>query len=235
MDKYEFNNAGNAIYSFTWNIFCDNYIEMAKFNMDSSSTASTLCYVLTGILKMLQPFMPFVTEELYSQLPVQDSEAIMISSYPIKNINHIYESEEKKIDSMIEFVTKVRTYRLENNIPKDAKVYLEGDKSLLDMLKIKEEQVVQEKIETSSFVQSGEYYIAFAFDNSKNMELEIQMLQKEIDRLQNSIQRRKNLLSNQNYVNKAPQELVEKEKETLKEEESALEVANKKLISLKIV
>ncbi len=234
MDKYEFNNAGNAIYTFTWNCFCDNYIEMAKFNMERESTASTLCYALTGILKMLQPFMPFVTEELYNQLPIKEAEAIMISSYPVYTKENVYELEEKKIDSVIEFVTKVRNYRVENNIPKEARVYLEGEDSILSLLKIKKDQVILEKPQTSSFVQIGEYFISFDFDNSKNIEQEIQNLEKEVERLKNSIERRSNLLQNENYVSKAPKQLVDKEKETFEQEKEALEVALNKLNSLKM-
>ena len=64
MNKYEFNNVGSILYSFIWDDFCDNYIEMSKFTNDTIETKSTLCYVLSGVLKMLHPFMPFVTEEL---------------------------------------------------------------------------------------------------------------------------------------------------------------------------
>ena len=72
MDKYEFNNVSSVLYSFIWDDFCDNYIEMSKFSSDTLSTKSTLYYVLTGILKMLHPFMPFVTEEIYQNLPLKN-------------------------------------------------------------------------------------------------------------------------------------------------------------------
>ena len=64
MDKYEFQNVGTELYNFIWDDFCDGYIEFSKFNMDNESTKSTLLYVLTNILKLLHPFMPFVTEEI---------------------------------------------------------------------------------------------------------------------------------------------------------------------------
>ena len=79
MDKYEFNLAGSEIYDFTWNYFCDYYIEMAKYTSEDKRTQSTLCFVLTGILKLLHPFMPFVTEEIYQMLPVKEADSIMIS------------------------------------------------------------------------------------------------------------------------------------------------------------
>ena len=82
MNRYEFNNAGATIYEFVWNCFCDSYIEMAKYTIEDIATKSTLCFVLTGILKLLQPFMPYVTDEIYSMLPIKETEDIMISSYP---------------------------------------------------------------------------------------------------------------------------------------------------------
>lgn len=82
MESYEFNNAGGELYNFIWSDFCDSYIEMSKFSLDSVSTKSTLCYVISAILKMLHPFMPYVTDEIYSMLPIRDAENIMVSSYP---------------------------------------------------------------------------------------------------------------------------------------------------------
>ena len=81
MEKYDFNVVGAEIYSFVWDDFCDWYIELSKFNMNNT-TQSILCYVLSDILKLLHPFMPYVTEEIYQKLPIKDSETIMLSKYP---------------------------------------------------------------------------------------------------------------------------------------------------------
>ena len=102
MDKYEFNNVGSIIYSFVWNDFCDNYIEMAKFSSDTDATKSTLYYVLIGIIKMLHPFMPYVTEEIYQNLPFKDNDSIMISTYPKYDLNLVFEQDAKVIDNLIE-------------------------------------------------------------------------------------------------------------------------------------
>ena len=104
MDKYEFNLAGSEIYDFTWNYFCDYYIEMAKYSIEKNETQSTLCYVLTGILKLLHPFMPFVTEEIYQMLPVKESESIMISEYPKYTKKYVFELEESVMDDAVEFI-----------------------------------------------------------------------------------------------------------------------------------
>ena len=122
MDKYQFNNASNMIYDFTWNYFCDYYIEMAKYSLDLDSTKSVLCYILTGILKLLHPFMPYVTEEIYQLLPLKDSESIMISEYPKHNKKYVFELEEDVVDDEIEFIKSFRNIKAENNMTKDLKV-----------------------------------------------------------------------------------------------------------------
>ena len=119
MDKYEFNNAGSAIYEFTWNYFCDNYIEMAKFSLESEATKSTLCYVLTGILKMLQPFMPYVTDEIYSKLPITDAEDIIISEYPKYDKNLIFNDSMQSIDEQLAFIKAFPNITADNNITKE--------------------------------------------------------------------------------------------------------------------
>ena len=103
MDKYEFNLFGGETYSFIYDDFCSNYIELAKFNSSSNTTKSVLCYVLTGISKLLHPFMPFVTEEIYQMLPIKDSESIMISEYPKYNKKFDFDmspDDEKEVSEM---------------------------------------------------------------------------------------------------------------------------------------
>lgn len=89
MEHYEFNNVGSQIYSFIWNDFCDNYIEFAKFSIESNTTKSVLYKVLSNILKMLHPFMPYVTDELYNSLPIHE-ENIILSKYPEYNKDEIF-------------------------------------------------------------------------------------------------------------------------------------------------
>ena len=230
MDKYEFNNAGNSIYAFTWNCFCDNYIEMAKFSLDSDSTKSTLTYVLTGILKMLQPFMPFVTDELYNQLPIKDSEAIMVSKYPEYNKELLFKEEEKIIDNQIDFIRLFRNIKAENNITKEAKVKLNNNEDyslIVKMLKLNDSLITQDLNINSYNVLNGIYDATIYFEKVITEE-ELKLKEKQIDDLKKSIARRKNLLANANYVSKAPQALVEKERETLASEEELLKTLEEK-------
>ena len=218
MEKYEFNVVGTELYNFIWNDFCSWYIELSKFN-NNNTTKTVLFTVLTDILKLLHPFMPYVTEEIYLMLPIHE-ETIMKSSYPI--YQEAYQFEENDMESVMEFIVKVRTYKQENNIPSDAKINYIGkyQELVLNMLKVKEENLTDETSENS--VSYNGYTIYYIFDNTKNLEEEKNNLLKEKERLINSIERRKKLLSNENYISKAPQNIVEKEKSDLEKEENNL-------------
>jgi len=224
MDKYEFNNAGREIYEFTWNYFCDYYIEMAKYSINTGSTKSTLCYILTGILKMLQPFMPYVTDEIYSMLPVKDSKDIMISEYPKYDKKLIFESEEKAVDDSVEFIKKFRNIKAENNITKDMKVMFdtEDDNELIiNMLKIKE-NIIKKPLGMKAYKVFSTRVKAQIFFEKIETEADKAAKEAQIKILKASIERRKKLLSNENYVNKAPKNIVEMDKKKLEEEENKL-------------
>ena len=224
MDKYEFNLAGSEIYDFTWNTFCDYYIEMAKYSLDSITTKSTLCYVLTGILKMLHPFMPFVTEEIYSMLPIKTSESIMISDYPKYNKKYIFKEEEKAVDDQVEFIKNFRNVKAENNITKDMKVMFdtEDDNELIvNMLKIKE-NIIKKPLGMKAYKVFSTRVKAQIFFEKIETEAEKAAKEAQIKLLKASIERRKKLLSNENYINKAPKNIVEMDKKKLEEEENKL-------------
>jgi len=228
MEKYEFNVVGSELYNFIWSDFCDQYIELAKTNMNNT-TKSVLLHTLTCILKMLHPFMPYVTDEIYSMLPIHD-ESIMISTYPTYEEKYVNEDSKKELDNIIEFVVSVRTYKLEHSIPKDTNVYIEGPDMIARMLKINSENILNSIPEkTDSSVKNELYTIYFDFDNSGNLEKEKEKLEKEKTQLLQNIERREKLLSNENYVAKAPAHLVEQEKSTLEKEKEKLEIILSKL------
>ena len=225
MDKYQFNNAGATIYDFTWSSFCDNYIEMAKYSIEEPSTKSTLCYILTGILKILQPFMPYVTDEIYTKLPVKEYDDIMISEYPKYNKKYIFTSEEKAVDDQIEFIKNFRNIKAENNITKDMKVMFdtEDDNELIiNMLKIKD-NIIRKPLGIKTYkVFSNRVKAQIFFEK---VETKADKLAKEatIKILTASIERREKLLANENYVNKAPANIVELDRQKLAEEKKKLE------------
>ena len=229
MDKYQFNNASSSIYEFVWSYFCDNYIEMAKYSIDSVSTKSTLCYILTGILKMLQPFMPYVTDEIYSMLPVKDSSDIMISDYPVYNKKLVFEIEEYAVDDQIEFIKSFRNIKAENNITKDMKVMFDttDDNDLIvKMLKIKD-NIVEKPLGIKAYRVFSNRVKAQIFFEKVESDAERLLREKEIKDLEASISRREKLLSNDNYVNKAPKNIVDMDRKKLEEEKLKLKELKK--------
>lgn len=225
MDKYEFNNAGSSIYEFTWNYFCDNYIEMAKFSLESEATKSTLCYVLTGILKMLQPFMPYVTDEIYSKLPITDAEDIIISEYPKYDKNLIFNDSMQSIDEQVAFIKAFRNIKAENNITKEMKVLFNDQENhdlIINMLKIKD-NIINEVLNIKSYKVLANNYNATIFFERVETEEDKQAREMQIKQLQESISRREKLLANENYVNKAPVNIVELDRSKLEEEKRLLE------------
>ena len=224
MDKYEFNNAGASIYEFTWNYFCDSYIEMAKYSLDNVSTKSTLYFVLTGILKMLQPFIPYVTDEIYSKLPIKEVEDIMISSYPEYDKILIFNEEENIIDDSVEFIKTFRNIKAENNMTKDIKVLFDTKEDIdliIKMLKIND-NLINEPLNIKSYKVFSNRVKATIFFERIETEEEKEAKENLIKSLKESISRREKLLSNENYVNKAPQNIVELDKKKLEEEKAKL-------------
>ena len=224
MDKFQFNNAGAAIYDFTWNYFCDYYIEMAKYTSGDETTQSVLCTVLTGILKLLHPFMPYVTEEIYQMLPVKDQESIMISTYPKYSKKFIFETEEVIVDDQIEFIKTFRNVKAENNITKDMKVMFdtEDDNELIvKMLKL-QDNLVKEPLGIKAYKVFSNRIKAKIFFEKIETEADIAQKEAQIEQLKSSIARREKLLSNENYVNKAPANIVEMDRQKLEEEKHKL-------------
>ena len=224
MDKYEFNNVGSIIYSFVWNDFCDNYIEMAKFSSDTDATKSTLYYVLMGIIKMLHPFMPYVTEEIYQNLPFKDNDSIMISTYPKYDLNLVFEQDAKVIDNLIGFVANFRNVKQENNIGKNFKVKINNDSDytlIKKMLKLDDNIIDTELNITKYEVISGIYNITLYYEKEETEE-DLIFKKKQCENLEKSIARRRGLLNNPSYVSKAPSHLVSEEREKLKKEEEEL-------------
>ena len=229
MDKFEFNNAGASIYEFVWNCFCDNYIEMAKYSIDTLSTKSTLCYVLTNILKLLHPFMPYVTEEIYGMLPVKETESIMISEYPKYNKSNIYDLEESVIDDQLEFIKNFRNIKAENNMTRELKVMFDttDDNDLIvKMLKL-QDNLVTKPLGIKAYKVFSKSVKAQIFFEKLETEADKKMKEMQIETLKMSIERREKLLANENYVNKAPEFIVNKERQDLENEKKKLEELTK--------
>ena len=227
MEKYEFNNAGNTLYKHIWEDFCDNFIELSKNTLPKNTTKTVLLEVLTNILKMLHPFMPYVTEEIYQKLPFHQ-ESIMISKYPTYDKNKIFNQEEELIDKIIEDITNIRNLKVVNKITKEAKVKINSKyKDIYTFaLKIKENTPSQEENTKSYNYKSNIIDITFY---QKGEEINKDLLTKEIETLNQSIQKRQKLLSNENYTNKAPKNIVEQERKKLQEEQEKIKYLEKQI------
>ena len=227
MDNYEFNVVGSELYSFIWDDFCDWYIELAKINMNNT-TKSVLYKVLSNIIKMLHPFMPYVTEEIYQMLPIKDSESIMLAPYPTYHQEEVHE-DSKELDNVIEFIVKVRNTKQEHQISKDAKVYFKGNYADIILKLLKVSNITEDNSQEGIEVKTTNYEIKYMFDTTDSKEKELENLLKEKEKLESSIERRKKLLSNENYVAKAPANIVNKEKDDLAKEQERLALLEDKL------
>ena len=230
MESYDFHNVGNSLYKFIWEDFCDNYIELSKANMNDT-TKAVLLEVLTTILKLLHPFMPYVTEEIYLMLPYKDSESIVISTYPKVDSETIFSEEMEEITKVIEDLREIRNLKATNNIKKDDKVKLTVKDNLAyiykSQLKITDDNIVTSDLNDYQSInyKSTLIDITYYFKNDINKE----DLKADIEKLKLSINRRKNLLSNENYVNKAPKNIVDLDREKLQEEEAKLKLLESQL------
>ena len=215
MDKYEFHNAFNTLYSFIWDDYCSSYIEISKIYLNDTSK-SVLLNILTGIIKMLHPFIPFVTEEIYQNLPFKESKSIMESRYPVYNKKEVYDITETT--EILNDIASLRNFKAENNIINSDAVKIEYlfDEKLYDGL-IKFKNKV-DNIEDSIKYESKYAILYFEVKNKVSEE----DIQKEIEELEKSINKRKNLLLNENFVKRAPENIVANEKQKLIEEEEKL-------------
>ena len=231
IENYEIGVALAEIYSFTWDTFCDWYIEMAKSRIfaggaEALSVKRVLVYVLTGILKLLHPYMPFITEEIYQALPHSD-ESIMISSYPVYEKELSFPEDEQDIERVIGTITAIRARRAEMNIApsKKAKLFVvtkyehtfRKAGAHLEKLASASEVIITDKYEGDDAVtvatDAGSFYIPLA--EVIDFEKEKARLTAEMEKNEGEISRLEKKLSNEGFVAKAPAAVVEGERAKL--------------------
>ena len=254
MDKYELGIALQKVYDFVWEEFCDWYIEMVKprlWNDEDRTKAAaiwTLKTVLINSLKLLHPFMPFITEEIYCTL-LPEEESIMISDWPVYRDEMDFVDAEKAVSSFQEVVRGIRNTRNEMNVPQNRKtnIYIVGKdaeccarfesckKSFTNLAFAKEIHVQQDKNgigedAVSIVVADGVVYLPL--EDLIDREKEIERLTKEQERLTKEIARCEGMLNNPNFVNKAPAAKVEAEKEKLEKYKEMKEKVNLQLTQM---
>ena len=255
MEKYELGIAADKLYSFIWEEFCDWYIEMVKPRLYNSEDAtrqaalSTLKTVLITSLKLLHPYMPFVTEEIFCTLQNKE-ESIMISDWPQYSELLVFEKEERAVETIKEAVRGIRNIRAEMNVApsKKAKVFVvskqedirkifENGKVFFATLGYASNVVIQEDKEgidedaVSVMIPNAFIYMPFA--ELVDIEKEIERLTKEKEKLEKEIARVNNMLGNPNFVNKAPEKKINEEKEKQTKYMQMMTQVEERLVHLK--
>lgn len=178
---------------------------------------------------MLHPFMPFVTEEIYSMLPVKDADSIMISEYPKYTKKLVFELEEEVVDDEVEFIKNFRNVKAENNMTKELKVMFDtkDDNELIVKLLKLDGNVVKEPLGMKAYKVFSNKVKATIYFEKIETNADKALKEQQIKSLEESIARREKLLSNENYVNKAPKNIVDMDKQKLEEEKKKLEELKK--------
>ncbi len=231
IDNFEVGIALGEIYSFTWDLFCDWYIEMTKSRIfEGGKPALTakrvLVRVLTDILKLLHPYMPFITEEIYQAIP-HTKDSIMIDSYPTYDKALEFKSEAADVDRIITAITAIRARRAEMNVPpsKKAKLYVvtkyeesfkNAEKILIKLASASEVELVSEYSSDDAVMiatEAGSMYIPLA--EVIDFEKERARLTAELKKNEGEIERLEKKLSNEGFVSKAPAAVIEGERAKL--------------------
>ncbi|MCT4596804.1 MAG: valine--tRNA ligase [Vallitalea sp.] len=254
MDKYELGIAVSKLYDFIWEEFCDWYIEMVKprlYNEEDETKAAalwTLKNVLINSLKLLHPYMPFITEEIFSFLQDRE-ESIMVSSWPEFKEEWNFQAEETEIELIKQAVRSIRNVRAQMNVPpsKKAKVFVVSDKEevrntfekgkvFFATLGYASEVIIQDnedgidKDAVSAVIEDGTIFMPFA--ELVDIEKEIERLQNEEKKLQGELDRVNKKLANERFISKAPEKVVAEEKAKLEKYSSMMEQVKERLASL---
>ena len=246
MDKYEFALVGNELYSFIWDDFCSWYIELAKTTLNSEdqkivkATKSTLLVMLTNIIKLLHPFMPFVTEKIYKEMP-RNFEALCVSNWPSEI--ELTTDKSQEIELLINIISEVRSIRVDYNIKPSLQfdialtdengVYIKLDDTTSGMLN-KLCKVNQNELSGDDLVIRPLKQGKLVVDASQivDYQAEFNKLNKEKERLANEISRGEKMLSNENFVKKAPQQKIEQEKEKLENYKKQYDIISCQLVEV---
>lgn len=236
IENYDLGIALDKIYNFIWNEFCDWYIEMVKPRIysDNYEIKTNVCYILNYVfgtaLKLLHPFMPFVTTKIYSGLVSYDNKDLMISNWPEVKKNFSFENEEKLVEQLKETIVEIRNVRANMNIhpskkselifvSKSNKKELEQAKEFILKLGFGNELKIQENkdgIKDNAIgIIKGEIELYIPFEGLVDLAEEKKRLEAEKEKLENEVLRCEKMLSNPGFVNKAPESKIKEEKEKL--------------------
>ncbi|MBU6080618.1 valine--tRNA ligase [Allobacillus halotolerans] len=238
IDKYDFGEAGRYLYNFIWDDFCDWYIEMAKLPLygedeeQKRTTKSVLIHTLDSIMKLLHPFMPFITEEIWQHIP-HKGKSITVAAWP--QVNEAYTDQEsaKRMERLVAIIRAVRNIRAEVNTPmsKEIRILVKAsDESIVNELEDNRHYLEKfcnpEDLQISTDIQAPEQSktavvsgaeLFFPLEGLVNLEEELSRLQKELNKWQSEVELVQKKLSNEKFVQKAPEKLVQQERDKEKD------------------
>lgn len=251
LEKFEIGIAADKVNDFIWSELCDWYIELVKPRLYSEDRAtkaavySTIMHVLKGSLKLLHPFMPFITEEIYTN--ITDEETITTSAWPVYSEELVFEEEVRNMNYVISAIKSLRNIRAEMNIPNSRKapimvipsndevknsfvegsVYFEKLASASEVVFINGDEVPNNAV--SAIIDAAEMYMSL--DDLVDREKEIERLTKEKIKLEKEVERVSKKLSNEGFVKKAPEAVILEEKEKQKKYQEMLDKVLERLNS----
>jgi len=253
-ERYEFGEVGRELYNFIWDDFCSWYIEMAKLPLygedetAKKTTRSILAYVLDQTMRLLHPFMPFITEEIWQHLP-HDGESITVAAWPTVRTDLHFADEADNMKLLMDIIRSVRNIRAEVNTPMSKKVplfisakdaatvaVLEANKAYLEKFCNPDTLTIGEGLEApgqsmTAVITGAQVFLPLV--GLINLEEEIARLEKELEKWAKEVKLVTGKLSNEKFVSKAPEALVNVEREKLADYENKHAVVLKRLEELK--
>ncbi len=244
-EEADYGLAAQKIYDFIWSEFCDWYIELAKGGLlgddlqRKAAVRAVLQYVLSGLLRLLHPFMPFLTEEVYKNLPGQEYASCMLADWPLVKEEYLFPGESARMEGIMEMIKSIRNIRANMNVQpsmrarlmvkcnegwqdaiRGAEVFFARMAGVSQLEMLSADQKIEEKT-VSAVCQTGEFFIPLGelVDFAK----EKARLNKEKDNIEKEIARAEGKLNNQGFLAKAPAQLVAAEKEKLEKNKQMLE------------
>ncbi len=229
LERFELGIAVAKLYDFIWDVFCDWYIEIAKIRLQSGEGADTakavLVYVLTDIMKLLHPFMPFITEEIYQAIP-HDTESIMISKWPEYDPTLSFADEEAQMEKIMDAIRAIRNRRAEMNIPpsKKSKVYVEtafsnvfavGSEFIKRLAYASDVEIADAfgDLGNTVTIVTNDAKIYIPLGDLVDFEAEAKRLQKELAAAEEKLAFINKKLDNPGFVNKAPEKVVQQNRD----------------------
>ena len=251
-DKFNFGEAGRALYDFIWNDFCDWYIEMSKEILNGNdekakaNTQNVLAYVLDQTLKLLHPIMPFVTEKIWLSMP-HEGKSLVTAEYPVTHTEFKNAQASDDMASLIELIKAVRNIRAEANAPmatpidlliktsdKNVERILTENQDYIERLHIKAAKLRKRggfKLSMTGIILNAEIYVPL--EELVDLDDEAKRLEKEIAKFESEVKRAKGKLANERFVSNAPDSVVEAERQKQTDNEAKLQATKDRLADLK--